>query len=162
MLITAAMLLLVSCGGGDDEGGDATAAPTSDGGNAATAVATSDGGSGSDGSGGSGGGSGAASGDVDQWVSDLTPPNGNEMARFTAPDGITVSFESDDSVDDLKSYYDDKLGDLGITVQGTADVGGTHTWVIGDESGDGVQGGLTVSESGDGKSLVTITLTTSG
>jgi len=150
LLIPAAMFLLVSCSS-DDEG-DATAAATSEG-SAATAAATSEGG----GSGSGGGGSSASSDDVNQWIEDLTPPNASEVARFSAPEGTTVSFQSSDSFDDLKSYYDDKIADLGIQVVGTLTVEGSNSWIIGDDSDNGIGGTISIAPDGD-NTIVTIIL----
>ncbi|MEZ4504057.1 MAG: hypothetical protein R3C39_15650 [Dehalococcoidia bacterium] len=145
MLIPAAILLIVSCGGGDDDGGDATSEATT----ATTAEATSSGGDG----GSSGGGSSVSSGDIDQLIEDLTPPNSNEVARFSAPEGTNVSFESSDSFDDLKGFYDGKLGDIGVNVTGTLTVEGAQTWIF--EQDEGASGAVTISPDGD-NTLVTV------
>jgi hypothetical protein len=149
--ITAAALVLAGCGG-DDDGGS-----SDNGGSDAAPTASSDGG-GSSGGGGSGGGSGGADADsLEDLADELAPPNSSETARFAAAEGISVGYESRDSVDSLKDYYDGKIEDLGLAVAGTMDTGDLHTWII-EDTDKGVAGGISVGPSGTGTTIVTINL----
>lgn len=116
-----------------------------------TGPATGSGATGSD----SGGGGGNASGDVGEMVSRLEPPNATEVSRFSSADGVVISWESTDSVDSVKSFYDDAIEEAGLNVYGTTDVQGTHSWVISEESGSGYNGSVTIgpSSSGSGTSV---------
>ena len=170
-LLAGAALVFAACGGDDDDddGGG------SDG--AATATATADSDSDDDGDdsaddngddssdnegdddgddGGNGGG--ADTDDMEQLASDLEPPNSTESARFSSSEGLLISYESTDSFDDLKGFYDDRFDDLGINVLGTMSAADSQTWVIGEEDGSGVQGGVTLAPSGSGTTLVQVTL----
>jgi hypothetical protein len=108
--------------------------------------------------GGDGGGGGGSQGDVEQLAEQLKPPNSTESSRFTTAEGISVGYGSTDSTDSLKSYYEGKFDDLGINLIGTSSASGSHTFVIGDEDGSGIQGGVSVIDDGSGASIVSITL----
>jgi hypothetical protein len=135
-LVPAALLmLLVACNGpgssasassgGGDQQSDSGAASAS-----ASASATS-------------GGSGGGSDDLATIATNLAPPNSTEIGRYSASGALVVNWSSTDSVDSLKSYYDGKLGSLGLNVLSTTDVQGTHGWVFGNADNSGVSG-LTV------------------
>jgi hypothetical protein len=108
--------------------------------------------------GGDGGGGGGSQGDVEQLAEQLKPPNSTESSRFTTAEGISVGYGSTDSTDSLKSYYEGKFDDLGINLIGTSSASGSHTFVIGDEDGSGIQGGVSVIDDGSGGSIVSITI----
>jgi hypothetical protein len=149
--ITAAALLLGGCGGDDD------GLPGDDGGSDAAPTA-SNGGGGSSGGGSGGGsdGSGGADADTMEDLADaLAPPNSTETIRYASADGISVGYESRDSIDSLRDYYDDKIEGLGLAVAGTMDNSDLHTWII-EDTDKGVAGGVTVGPSGTGTAIVTI------
>jgi hypothetical protein len=110
----------------------------------------------STGSGASGGSGGAnAEGDVDEMVGRLEPPNATEVSRFSSSDGVVIAWESTDSVESVKGFYDDAIEEAGLNVYGTTDVQGTHSWVISEDSGTGYNGSVTIgpSNSGNGTSV---------
>lgn len=107
---------------------------------------------------GGGGGGGGSQGDVEQLAEQLKPPNSTESSRFTTAEGISVGYGSTDSTDSLKSYYEGKFDDLGINLIGTSSASGSHTFVIGDADGSGIQGGVSVIDDGSGGSIVSITI----
>jgi hypothetical protein len=149
LILPALAIVVIACsspspssgggGGGSEETDNA----------AATATATSDG----------GGGGGGAGGDVDQLAEDLVPPSSSEQSRISSQGTLIVSYTSTDSVDSLKSYYEDKFDELGVNVIGTSSAGATTTYVIGNEDGSGIQGGVTVAgDESSGNTIVQITL----
>jgi hypothetical protein len=173
MLLAGATLIFAACGGDDDDddgsdGSGATATATvddsdddadDDGDDSSVDEGDDDSDNEGDDDGDDGGnGGGADTDDMEQVADALEPPNSSETARFASADGLLVSYESTDSLDDLKGYYEDKLDDLGINVLGTMSAADSQTWVIGDEDGSGVQGGVTLAPSGTGTTLVQITL----
>jgi hypothetical protein len=145
--ITAAALLLGGCGGDDD------GLPGDDGGSDAAPTASSDGGG--SGSGGSGGSGGADADTMEDLADALAPPNSTETIRFASAEGISVGYESKDSIDSLRDYYDGKIEDLGLAVAGTMDNSELHTWII-EDTDKGVAGGVSVGPSGTGTAIVTI------
>ncbi|HEX9635287.1 MAG TPA: hypothetical protein VGB34_07400 [Candidatus Limnocylindria bacterium] len=138
--------MVIACGSpAASEGGGGNGSEESD-----TPAASVDGG---------GGGNGGDGGDVDQLANDLVPPNSTEASRFEAEGSLLVGYTSTDSVDSLKSYYENKFNELGVNVIGTSSAGNTHTFVIGNEDGSGVQGGVTVAaDENAGNTIVQITL----
>jgi hypothetical protein len=98
---------------------------------------------------------GNAEGDVDEMVNRLQPPNGTETSRFSSSDGVVISWESGDSVDSVKEFYDSAIEDAGLNVYGTQSAAGTHSWVISEDSGNGYSGSVTIgpSSSGNGTSV---------
>jgi len=149
LILPALAILVIACsspspsnggGGGSEESDNPTA----------TATATSDGG---------GGGGGGAGGDVDQLAEDLVPPNSSEQSRISSQGTLIVSYTSTDSADSLNSYYENKFDELGVNVIGTSSAGATTTYVIGNEDGSGVQGGVTVAgDESSGGTIVQLTL----
>lgn len=146
-----------ACGGGDDDSddeGDSDSTPE------ATADRTSS--SGGDATATSGGGSSNVDDDdMESLAEDLEPEGAKESVRFAAEGGFTIAWETSKSLDDLKDFYDDRLDDLDINVQGKLDLPDSHTWIIGRADGKGIQGTVTLSKgssSGDG-SLVSVALT---
>jgi len=146
LILPVLAVLIIACGSPatSEGGGGGNGSEESD-----TPAASADGGS----------GNGGSSGDVDQLANDLVPPNSSEVSRIEAEGTLLVGYTSTDSVDSLKSYYEGKFNDLGVNVIGTSSAGTTHTFVIGNEDGSGVQGGVTVAaDENAGNTLVQITL----
>ena len=143
-----------------DEDGDSVAAsvsvaPNSGSGSIVGITVTPPGSTGSGASGGTDSGGGNAEGDVDEMIGRLEPPNATEVSRFSSSDGVVIGWESSDSVDSVKGFYDDAIAEAGLNVYGTTDVQETHSWVIAEESGNGFNGSVTIgpSSSGSGTSV---------
>jgi hypothetical protein len=144
-------MLLVACNGpgssasassgGGDQQSDSGAASAS-----ASASATS-------------GGSGGGSDDLATIATNLAPPNSTEIGRYSASGALVVNWSSTDSVDSLKSYYDGKLGSLGLNVLSTTDVQGTHGWVFGNADNSGVSGALTLAPDTSSGAATLVSLT---
>ena len=54
------------------------------------------------------------------------PPNATEVSRFSSSDGVVIGWESSDSVDSVKGFYDDAIAEDGLNVYGTTDGQGAH------------------------------------
>jgi hypothetical protein len=135
---------VVACGGGGPaasdggnggNGGDQSDTPD------ATATATAD-----DGNGGPDGNGG----DLDQLAEDLTPPNSSETSRTTAGGVIFVTFESSDSPDSLRDFYEDAIAQTGLEVFSTTSAQGSYSWIFAESEGSSYGGVVTVVPSGTG------------
>lgn len=150
LTLPAVAVMLIACGGPGTDGGN--------GGNGGNGSDESQAGAPDPGGNDGNGGSGGDQGDLEQLADDLEPPNSTETTRMSANEAFIISWTSTDSVDSLESFYDDKIGQLGINLLGKSSVQGAHTWVIGNEDGSGPQGGITVGEDGSGGTVISITL----
>jgi hypothetical protein len=96
---------------------------------------------------------GGGSVDLDRLEDELTPPNSNETSRFDVAGGVAISFESSASMDDLRSFYEDKFDDLSLEVFASDAGNNGVSWVFGD-SPQGFAGGVVISPSGDAMTVV--------
>jgi hypothetical protein len=148
LVLPAMILMVVACsaptastGGGDGSQQSQTAQPSTDG--------------------GGGGGGGGTGSDVDALAEKLVPPNSTEASRFSGEGTLLVAYSSSDSADSVVSFYENKLNELGIHVMGKSTAGETTTFVIGNEDGSGVQGGVSIApDQNAGNTLISITLGT--
>ena len=152
-LLVGAMLValttLAACGGGSGSSTGATANPG--GGGASTPEST--GGQPSDQpvatpteqAGGGGGG-----GDVDSIVSALTPPNSNQLSRTDAGGGVIITWDTTDSADSLKGFYESKIPGTGMKIFSTTSAGGTYSWIFSESEGSSHGGSVTVGPSSTG------------
>ena len=122
-----------------------------------TAAATPDDGGGGGGSGGGSGG-GVASGDLEALVDDLTPPNSTEVNRTTAEGIIFVIWESTDSTDSLRSFYEGAIDDTGMEVFSTTQASGAYSWLFAESEGSSFGGAVTVAPSSSGGSGSTVSV----
>lgn len=163
-LVLGPVFLISACGGDDDNSskstsssGKATATHASSGeGDKTPAGQATSGNDGDDG--GSSSGNSSGSGDLDKLADKLVPPHSKQIAKYSTDDGLLITYESTDSVDSLKDFYDDKVKNLGVKVQGTFDAGDSHTWYFGDDDSSGPGGTVIVGDNGGGKTSVTITI----
>ena len=101
--------------------------------------------------------------DLDSLVQRLTPPNATETARMNVGGAnITVTWDSSDSVDSLRSHYEGLFGNLGLTVVMSSTTEGTYVWFV--QAGDNASlgGAVTVApgSSGSGATVaVTLSIT---
>jgi len=156
-LILGVLAVGTACGGGDD---DDDSGPNGDGAAPTADTGGDDGGDDNADSGDNGdsGDSNVDKGDLEALADDLEPPGADETVRFSADDGVIVSWETDESLDDLKGFYEDKFNDLDLHIQGTITSGDTTTWVFGDEDGSGFQGGVVIAPGSSKTSLVQVTV----
>jgi hypothetical protein len=163
-LVFGALTLGAACGGGDDDddsgsngnGDDAAATEDTGGDDGGDDGADSGDDSGDDGD--SGGGGSVDEDDLEAFADELEPPGADETVRFSASDGVIVSWETDESLDDLKDFYEGKFEDMDLNIQGTVTSGETTTWVIGNEDGSGIQGGVVIAPGSSKTSLVQVTV----
>src|ERR1043165_9541253 len=88
-----------------------------------------------DGTGGGGGG-GGGSADVEAVANQLIPPNSMEVSKTTAEDTWFGIYESTDSVDSLKDYYQHAIAHAGQKIFSTTTIQGGVSYVFAkDESG---------------------------
>lgn len=157
----AALLILVliaACGGGqagdssggDDNGSDTeSTAPEPGGGN----ESSDDGGNGgtepSD-DGGNGGGGGGSSHDLDEIFATLTPPNSTELSKTTAQGVIFAAWDSSDSFDSLRSFYEDAIADTGLQIIQTTEAQGGIALVIAEDDTGNFGGTVSIFPASDG------------
>jgi hypothetical protein len=96
--------------------------------------------------------------DLDRLEDELTPPDSSETSRFDVPNGVVISYNSSASMDDLRTFYEDKLSDLGLEVISTSDAGENGVaWLFGDTAGGTFGGNVTLSPT-SGTTTVVVTL----
>jgi hypothetical protein len=145
--LTFGALLVTACGGaaatqqpaGGGGGGTATEVP------AATEA----------GAGGGGGGSGP---DVEAVGNALVPPNSTEVSKTSAEGTWFVIYESTDSVDSLKTFYEDAVPKTGLKIFSTTTLQGGVSYVIATDESGSFGGAVNIFPSGDGKTAVQVTV----
>jgi hypothetical protein len=108
-------------------------------------------------SGGSSGG-GGQSGDIDALAKALVPPNSTEMTKTTATDTWFAMYQTTDSLDALKSFYEAAFPKAGLTVISTSSASGTLSWAIANAGGGPFGGAVSIFPTGDGKNGVQVTI----
>jgi len=146
LLLGVLLLALAACGGGtasaDESTGGEPSTATSASEPAATSGETPD-----------DGGPGAT--DVESLISELVPPNSHQISRTDAGGATLVSYESTDSVGDLKIFYVQKIAELNMTVLTTTDLANTYAVAFGtDETGQGLGATVAVQNAGDVSNVV--------
>jgi hypothetical protein len=80
----------------------------------------------------------------------LIPPNSTEVSKTTTDTYWYVVYESTDSPESLKTWYEDKIPDTGMKVFSTTSANGAYSFAIArDESGT-FGGAVTIGPSGSG------------
>jgi hypothetical protein len=147
------VLLVAACGGGSgdrnggDDGGGSQAAGNGDDGGEGSQPAGNDG-NGDDGGGADGGGSGSL--DVDEVFATLTPPNATELSKTTTAGVIFAAWESDDSFDSLRSFYEDAIADSGLQIIQTTEAQGGIAWVVAEDDTGNFGGTISIFPASDG------------
>jgi hypothetical protein len=160
-LVAVPALVVAACGSstGGTPGPASSAAP----GSSVTATpavqATPDTGGGGGGTGGGGGGTGGgANPDVEAVANALVPPHSTEITKTTATDTWFVMYESTDSVDTLKAFYERAIPNAGLQIFSTSTVQGGVSWVIATDASASFGGAVNVFPTGDGKTSVQVTI----
>ncbi len=140
------VILVAACGGSpaasaDGNGGNGGSSQAAD---TPEPAASTDGGNGGN------GGDGGSEGDLDQLADDLTPPNSSETSRTTAGGLIFLTFESSDSPDDLRSFYESAIANTGMEVFSTTSAEGSYSWIFAESEGSAYGGVVTVTPGTDG------------
>jgi hypothetical protein len=155
----AALLILVlvaACGGGptgdsggDDNGNDTeSAAPgggdSTDPGDGGAEPSDDGDDGGDDGNGGTG------SLDVDRVFETLTPPNASELSKTTTAGVIFAAWDSDDSLDSLRSFYEGAIADSGLQIIQTTEAQGGVAWVVAEDESGSFGGTVSIFPASDG------------
>ncbi|MDH4334861.1 MAG: hypothetical protein OEW24_06320 [Chloroflexota bacterium] len=153
--VSLLVLLLAACGGNNpsattDNGGGGGNNPsaTSDnggGGGETSPSATTD-------NGGGGGG-----GDAAGVAADLVPPNSTQVSQTNAEGTLWTVYESTDSPESLKGFYESAIPQTGMHVYSTTNADNTYSWVFAQSDGSEFGGSVTVapsSEGGSGSSVI--------
>ena len=112
-----------------------------------------------DGGGGDGGDGGSGSGDLDAVFEQLTPPNSTETSKTAAEGIIFAVFESTDSIDSLKSFYESAIPDSGLQIFSTTEAQGGYAWTIAESEGSSFGGAVSIYPSGSGSgTAVSVTI----
>ena len=104
---------------------------------------------------------GGTGGDVDDTVSKLTPPNSSQTSRVDAGGTVLVSWESTDSVDSLKGFYESAIPSTGMQIFSTTQATGGWNWVFAESSGSSTGGSVTIAPSQSGGSGSTVIVSVS-
>ena len=145
LLLGALVVALAACGGGPDT----SSAAESTGGEPSTAATTSESAAETP----DGGGPSAT--DVESLLNELIPPNSTQLSRNEAGGAVLVSYESTDTVGDLKSFYVQKIAELNMTVLTTTDAANTYAVAFGtDETGQGLGATVAIQNAGDVTNVV--------
>lgn len=148
-------MTLAACGG-------SSPAASPDGNDGQSAEASSQASTDDGGPGASQGNSGAD--DVEAVADGLVPPNSSEYSKTTAAGGIFVGYESTDSPDSLKSFYENAIPATGMQILTTSTSQGSYSWIFGeDDQGSSFGGSVTVapSSTNEGGSTVIVTVASS-
>jgi hypothetical protein len=150
--VSVLVLVLVGCGGGT-----ATTSPD-DGNGGGGATSTPEPQATQDGSGGGGGG--GSVGDLEGLAAALVPPNSTEVFKTTAEGAVIAGYESTDSLDTVKGFYENAIAGTGLAMLATTEAGGGVSWIFGaDDANSGFGGAVTIAPSGSGSgTTVSITL----
>ena len=156
LVLPVLVVLLVACGGSpgtstDDNGNGNGNGESTNPDVTATAEASKDDGN------GNGNGNG---GDVEQLAADLVPPNSTETTRTVASGVVFAGYESTDSPDSLKSYYEGKIASAGMVIISTTSTSGTYGFIFAeDDQGSGFGGSIAIAPSSSGGSGSTVVVT---
>jgi hypothetical protein len=104
------------------------------------------------------GGSGPA--DLEALAQSLIPPNSTETFKTTAEGALIVAYESTDSVDSIKGFYESAIVGAGMTVLAKTEAGGGVSLIFGvNDANTGFGGSVGIGPAGDGSgSSISITL----
>jgi hypothetical protein len=152
LVLPVLVVLLVACGGSpgtstDDNGNGNGNGESTNPDVTATAEASKDDGNGN-------------GGDVEELAADLVPPNSTETTRTVASGVVFAGYESTDSPDSLKSYYEGKIASAGMVIISTTSTSGTYGFIFAeDDQGSGFGGSIAIAPSSSGGSGSTVVVT---
>jgi hypothetical protein len=152
LVLPVLVVLLVACGGSpgtstDDNGNGNGNGESTNPDVTATAEASKDDGNGN-------------GGDVEELAADLVPPNSTETTRTVASGVVFAGYESTDSADSLKSYYEGKIASAGMVIISTTSTSGTYGFIFAeDDQGSGFGGSIAIAPSSSGGSGSTVIVT---
>ncbi|HET7520265.1 MAG TPA: hypothetical protein VFK61_01865 [Candidatus Limnocylindria bacterium] len=138
------MATLAACGGSPG-GGGATSSPG--GGDQSSEAEPTEAGASESAAESTGGG---PAGSLDDLINALTPPNSSQISKTTAEGGAFVAWETSDSFDSLKSFYEGAIGAAGMQIYSRSEAGGTYSWVFAESEGSSHGGSVTLGPASDG------------
>ena len=97
--------------------------------------------------------------DVEAVARALVPPNSTEVSKTTAPDTWFVIYETTESIDSLRSFYESAIPGAGLTVVSTTTANGGVSWAMATDESGTFGGAVSVFPSGDGKNVIEAQLT---
>ena len=147
-------VLVVACGGGTPASADGNTNQSEDA--AASTAASAAASTAASAAASQGGG---APGDIDGMIDALTPPNSTETNRTVASGGGFVSWESTDSVDSLKGFYESAIPATGMQIFSTTNASGTTSWLFAESEGSSRGGSVTIAPSSSGGSGASVVVT---
>jgi hypothetical protein len=101
-------------------------------------------------SGGDDGDSGSGSLDVDRVFEILTPENATELSKTTAGGLIFAAWDSDESFESLRSFYEDAIDEAGLQIFSTTEAQGGIAWAIAEDESGGFGGTVSLFPASDG------------
>jgi len=158
------LLLLAACGGSGSAatqqpgGGTTTTSGGGGGGGAATEMPVETEAPAATAASGGGGGGGSGSDDVEAVANQLIPPNSTEQSKTTAEGTWFAIYLSTDSVDSLKSYYQNAIANAGQKIFSTTTIQGGVSYVFAKDESGGFGGSINIYPNGDGKTAVQVTV----
>lgn len=155
LLAAALCVALVACG---NSGGPSATASNADGPASQAAIpqpSTGGGGTSAQPQPSTGGGGGGAD-DAVAVGEQLVPPNSTETSRTIMGNYWYVMYESTDSPDSLKNFYEGRIPAIGMMIISTTSSAGSHSMLIArDETGDfGGSVSMSPSSSGSGSMVI--------
>jgi hypothetical protein len=162
--VLAALVASLVVGCGSSAGGTSSpdgAGPTGDSAVPTEAAEPTPTESSADGGGDSGGGDtggGGANLDIEVVARALVPPNSSEISKTTADDTWFVMYETSESIDALKSFYEDAIPGTGLKVYSTTTANGGVSWAMATDESGTFGGAVSIFPSGDGKNVVQVTV----
>ena len=137
-------LLVVGCGG------SAASSAPADAGNGTGAAASADAGSGAEATPAPADNGGGTAEDAAKLGDALVPPNSSEVSKTTTDTYWYVLYESTDSPDSLKAYYEGQIPKTGMKIISTTSANGAYVWAIARDESGAFGGSVTVGPSGSG------------
>ncbi len=157
ILAIAGLLLALAACGGNNAGSSATSSngstATSGSGQSTEATPTAAESS------GDGGGGGGSTTDLASLADQLVPPNSTQVVRTDAGNGLFIAYDSTDSLDSLKSFYENAIKNAGMTIVSTTTAADGAVYIFTRPSDSSFGGSVALGPgSNGGSSGVTITL----
>ncbi|HEY3334100.1 MAG TPA: hypothetical protein VGK16_02595 [Candidatus Limnocylindrales bacterium] len=96
------------------------------------------------------GDAGTAADDAAKLGGQLVPPNSKELSKTTTDTYWYVVYDSTDSPDTLKGFYEAQIPKAGMQIISTTSANGSYSWAIARDASGGFGGAVTVGPSGSG------------
>ncbi len=97
-------------------------------------------------------------GDTEAVAKQLVPPNSHEVTRTAAEGTFFAMYQSTDSPDTLKSFYESTIPKTGLQIISTTSSNGGYSWIIANDANGSFGGAVSVFPAGDGSTGVQVTI----